>query len=78
MKALDMGVMYVVTLDEVKVCLVGPHPMCGSWYFPMFLLRDGSLTEMYMASLMVLVVPCASLLMMVKQSTLVGCPIAWL
>ena len=23
-----MGVMYVVTLDEVEVHLVGPHPIC--------------------------------------------------
>ena len=28
--------------------------MCGRWYLPMFLLRDGLLTLMYKASLMVL------------------------
>ena len=28
--------------------------MCGRWYLPMFLLRDGSLTLIYRASLMVL------------------------
>ena len=39
---------------------------------------DGSLTQMYMANEMVLVVLCASLPMMVKQSTLIGCPMAWL
>ena len=29
--------------------------ICGRWYLPMFLLRDGSLTLIYRASLMVLV-----------------------
>ena len=42
--------------------------MCGSLYFPMFLLRNWSLTRIYMASLVVLVMPCAFLPMMVKQS----------
>ena len=28
--------------------------MCGSWYFPKFLFKVGSLTHMNMASLMVL------------------------
>ena len=35
--------------------------MHGCWYFPMLLLRDGSLTWMNMASLIVLLMPCASL-----------------
>ena len=35
--------------------------MWGSWYFTRFLLRDGSLTQINMASLMVLVTQCASL-----------------
>ena len=38
------GVMFAVTLDEVMMCLVGPHLIYGSWYFLMFLLRDVSLT----------------------------------
>ena len=50
--------------------------MCISWYFPIFLLRDGSLTQKYMASLMFLVMPCASLPIMVQQSALIGCPMA--
>ena len=29
MKIHGCGVIYVVTLDEVKVCLVGPHPICA-------------------------------------------------
>ena len=36
----------------------------GKWNSPMFLLTDGSLSLMYMASLMVLVMLCASLLTM--------------
>ena len=44
-------------------CRTSSH-ICGSWYFSVFLLRDWSLTQIYMASLMVLVMPCASLLMM--------------
>ena len=47
----------------------------GSRNFPRFLLRDGSFTLMYIASLMFLVSPCASLSTMVKQSVLTGCPV---
>ena len=54
-----MSVMYVVTLDEVKVCLIGPHPKCVEVGVFLFLLRNGSLTWIDMASLMVLGVPCA-------------------
>ena len=49
--------------------------MCGSWYLPKFLLSEGSLTCMYIASLMFLVTPCDSLLTMVKQSGFTGCPV---
>ena len=48
---------------------------CGSWNFPKFLFRDGSFTLIYMASLMFLVSPCASLSTMVKHSGLTGCPV---
>ena len=48
---------------------------CGSWNFPKFLFNDGSLTLMYMASLMFLVSPYASLSIMVKHSGLTGCPV---
>ena len=41
--------------------------MCGSWYFPRFLLRYGSFTQMYIASSMVLVTPCDSLSTMLKH-----------
>ena len=44
----------------------------STWYFPRFLLRDGLFTQMNIISLVVLVMPCASLL--VKQSTFTGCP----
>ena len=73
------GVMCVVHLrwTVVEPCRTS-FQMCRSWYFPIFLLKDGSLTQMYMAFLMVLIMPCASLPTMVKQSTLIGCPIAWL
>ena len=39
---------------------------CGVCNFPKFLFSDGSLTLMYMASLMFLVSPCAFLSIMVK------------
>ena len=45
--------------------------MCGSWYLPKFLLSEGSLTHMYIASLMFMVPPCGSLSTMVKQSELI-------
>ena len=53
---------------------IGPQ-MCGNWYFPMFLLSEGSLTLMNMASLMFLLLPCGSLCIMEKQSGLTGCPV---
>ena len=50
----------------------------GGMYFPRFLLRDGSLTLMYTASLIVLVTTCDSLPTMVKHSSLTGCPLVWM
>ena len=44
--------------------------MWDNWYFQMFLLSDGSLTPMYMASLMFIVSLCDSLSTMEKLSTL--------
>ena len=41
--------------------------MWGSWYFPTFLLRDGSLRQIHMASLIVLVMLHASLPTMEKH-----------
>ena len=52
--------------------------MWDSWYFLRFLLRDGSLNQMYIASLMVLVTTCDSLPTMVKHSSLSGCPLVWI
>ena len=49
---------------------------CGSWNFPKFLFKEGSLTLMHMASLMFLVKPCDSLSSMEKHSGLTGCPVA--
>ena len=48
---------------------------CGSRNFPRFLFYDGSFTLMYMSSLTFLVIPCASLSIMVKKSGLTGCPV---
>ena len=39
---------------EGRGCPAGPHPICGAVKFPRFLLRDGSLIWMNMASFMVL------------------------
>ena len=52
--------------------------MWGSWYLPRFLLGDGSLTQMCIAFLIVLVTPCDSLPIMVKHSSLTRCPLVWL
>ena len=49
--------------------------MCGSWYFPKFLLSAGSFTWIYIASLMFLVTLCDSLSTMVKHSGLTRCPV---
>ena len=48
-------------------CSIGSQKS-GNWYFPMFLLSEGSLTQVNMASLMFLVLPCGSLCIMVKPS----------
>ena len=49
--------------------------MLDSWYFPRFLLRDGSLTQMSMASLMVQYTMCSPCLQWKngKAVTLIGC-----
>ena len=52
--------------------------MCGSLYFPKFLLTEGSLTCMYISSFMFLVTPCVYLSTMVKHSGLTGYPVKWL
>ena len=48
--------------------------MWGSWYFPWFLLRDLLFMQMNITSLMVLMMLCASLPRMEKQSTSTRCP----
>ena len=47
----------------------------GGWYFPRFLLGDGSLIWLYITSFMVLVIPCDSQSTIVKHSKLTGCPV---
>ena len=54
-----------------------PSHMWGSWYLPRFLFNGESWTLMYMASLMVLVMPCNSLPSMEKLSSLMTCPVVW-
>ena len=51
-----------------------PSKMCGSWYLPISLFRDGSLTLISMASLMVLAMLWSSLPTMLKlfQGPLTG------
>ena len=69
--------MYYLSCRVGVSCSIGCQ-MCGSWYFPMFLLSEGSLTLMNMASFMFLVLPCGSLCVMVKQFGLTGCPVVLL
>ena len=52
--------------------------MWGSWYIPMFLLRDGSFTHMYMIFFILLVTLYDSLPTMVKHSKFTRCPVGWL
>ena len=52
--------------------------ICNNLYFHMFLFREGSMTQINMASLMFLGFPCGSLCIMVKQSGLTGCPVVLL
>ena len=49
--------------------------MCGSWYFPMFLLSGGSWTRMNIDSLIVLDWLAVSLCIMLKLSASIGCPV---
>ena len=58
-------------------CRTSSH-MRDSWYFPRFLLRDGSLIQMNLASFMVLVMSGVSLPTMEKQSTMMWCPVDWM
>ena len=53
--------------SEGVSCSTSSHRW-GRFHLPRFLLRDGSFTWMYMASLTVLVTPSASLSIMVKHS----------
>ena len=58
-------------------CRSSSH-MVGSCYFYKFLLMDGSLKPVNMASFMVLVMPRVSLPTIEKQSTLMGYLLDWL
>ena len=49
--------------------------MCGRWYLPTFLFRDGLLTLMYRASFIALLRLCSSLPTMLKLSTLISWPV---
>ena len=79
-----MGVGFVHVWGLVKLtylnwsagesCRTWSH-MCRSWYFPKFLLREGSFTQIYIASFMFLVIPCDSVSTMVKHSGLTQCPV---
>ena len=70
------GMGYLKWSDEVS-CWTSSQ-IWGSLYFPRFLLRYGSLMQRSMVSIMVLVMLCVSLPTIEKQSTLMGCPVAWL
>ena len=66
-----------IILGAVKVCPLIPGPIhVVAGIFPKFLFKEGSLTLMYMASLMFLAKPCDSLSTMEKHSGLTGGPVA--
>ena len=60
---------------SVGVSLSTWYHTWGSWNFPRFLFKEGSLTLMYIASFMFLAMPCASLSTIEKHSGLTGCPV---
>ena len=67
---------YLSSGDGVS-CNISSY-VCGSWHFPRFLLSEGSLTHIYMATFMFLITPCTSLSAIVKHFGLTGCPVEWL
>ena len=67
----EVRLCYMSWSDGVSVNL---SQMCGSWYFPHFLLNEESLTHIYIVLFMFLVIPCDALLIMVKQWGLTGYP----
>ena len=62
----ELEVLSYLSCSEGVSCSTS-SPYVGKLYFPSFLLGDGSVTQMYMASLMVLVIPCAFLATIVKH-----------
>ena len=58
-------VYYLFNFNSGDLTNTSSH-ICGSWYLPIFLFRDGSLTLISMASLMVLVMLWSSLPTMLK------------
>ena len=60
-------VSYYLSLSSGDLTSSSSH-MCGSWYLPMFLFRDGSLTLINIASLMALAIIWFSLPTMLKLS----------
>ena len=60
-------IMTIVMCGTLMVNRIASH-MCGRWYLAMFLLRDGLLTLIYKASLMVLMRFWSSLSTMLKLS----------
>ena len=65
---------YYLNLSSGEFTITLSH-MCGSWYLPMSLLRDGSLTLMKMASLMDLGKFWSSLPRMLKLSIDISWPV---
>ena len=58
-------------------CRTWSH-MYGIWYFPKFLLSEGSFTQIYITSFMFMVTPCDSLSTMMKHLGLTRCLVEWL
>ena len=67
---LDEGGRYILRWRIGVLSRTSSH-MWGDWNLQMFLLMDGSLALMYMVSLMILVMLCASLPTMEKLSTMI-------
>ena len=69
------GLQWGVIVNRVGMSCSNTSQIWGSWYLPRFLFNVGSLTLMYIASLMILVKPYGSLPTMEKLSSVMLWPV---
>ena len=69
-----VNILFYFSLTSEMISRTSSH-MCGRWYLPTFLFRDGLLTLMYRASFIALLRLCSSFPTMLKSSTLMSWPV---